>query len=130
MCDPLSPTIFQLAEGAENVGSWPALGQTVQQKTRKESDKEGKPLRGDGLEEGEGGKVVGREKKVSTVGIGGDKKGGSGGVGTGGGGGGGGGGSGGGVGAAVEKAGDGDANGDGQRFAQGRRKGTEFFYFT
>lgn len=100
-------------EGAESVGSWPALSE-VAQKARKESEKENKPLRGDsvgGAEEGEGGK----EKKGGSVGGGGGERRVSvGGVTMAGGGGG-----------TMEKTSEGDANGDSQRYS-GRRKGTLF----
>ena len=119
-------SLFQLIEGAESVGSWPALGE-VAQKARKDSEKESKPLvrgeSGGGGEEGEGGKVAGKEKR-----------GGSGGGGGGGGGGGerktiGGGGTvgSGGGGGAVEKGGEGEANGDSQKLSS-RRKGIYTFH--
>ena len=100
-------------EGAESVGSWPALSE-VAQKARKESEKENKPLRGDsvgGAEEGEGGK----EKKGGSVGGGGgggERRVSGGGVTMAGGGGG-----------TMEKTSEGDPNGDSQRYS-GRRKGT------
>ena len=119
--------VLQLVEGAESVGSWPALSE-VAQKARKEAEKENKPQcgggggggdggGGGGGEEGEGGgKVAGKEKKGGSVGGGGGgERRVSGGGGTVGGGGGGGG--------AMEKANENEANGDGQRFSS-RRKGT------
>ena len=116
---------MQLIEGAESVGSWPALSE-VAQKARKEAEKENKPVcggggdvggGGGGGEEGEGGKVAGKDKRGgSGGGGGGGERRVSGGGGTVGGGGGGGGGG------TMEKANENEANGDGQRFS-GRRKG-------
>ena len=111
-------SLFQLIEGAESVGSWPALGE-VAQKARKDSEKENKPLvrgeSGGGGEEGEGGKVAGKEKRGGSAGGGGGERIVSGGAGTVGGGGGGGGGG-------VEKGGESEANGDSQKLSS-RRKG-------
>ena len=53
--------LSQLVEGAESVGSWPALSE-VAQKARKEAEKENKPQCGGGGSGGDGGGGGGGEE--------------------------------------------------------------------